>query len=367
MGMTTLFGGAFNQKTVLVTGHSGFKGGWLSLWLTQLGAKVVGYALPPNTRPDFYSSCELDRLMHSNFGDVRDVGHLQKVLETHQPEIIFHLAAQPLVRHSYDEPLETFSSNVMGTANVLEVARRTASVKAVVIVTSDKCYENREWDFAYRENDAMGGWDPYSASKGAAELITASYRRSYFEQEGSAAVVSVRAGNVIGGGDWSQDRLIPDCIRALRDNQRIELRQPDSLRPWQYVLEPLAGYLMLAAKLLRNERTAAAWNFGPLYESSVPVGELVDRLCQSWGGGEWLDVGEDNAKHEAKLLRLDCSLAQGVLGWHPVYDFITGLGETVGWYRQFCTQNGQGARELSLEQLRRYVKEARRQGLVWAV
>lgn len=325
------FGGAFSGRRVLVTGHTGFKGSWLSLWLSLLGADVVGYALPPDTECGIFSLCGLGGRIADLCGDIRDNARLEGVFQAFRPEIVFHLAAQPAVLESYHAPVETFETNLMGTVNVLENIRQTGSVRAGVIVTSDKCYENREHVRGYREEDALGGYDPYSASKGCAELAASAYRRSY-----SLPVATARAGNVVGGGDWTPDRIVPDCIRALRRGEPVGVRNPDAVRPWQFVLEPLYGYLLLAAKLLRDpEKFAGAWNFGPAPESVVPVKELVGQVIELWGGGTWQDRSDPDAAHEAGLLYLDSKKAETSLGWRQRLSLRESLEWTVDWYRHF--------------------------------
>lgn len=329
------FGEAFYQKNVLVTGHTGFKGSWLCVWLGMLGANLTGYALDPAHDRDNFVRCGLSRKMIDLRGDVRDLARLKMAFEAYRPEVVFHLAAQPIVRRSYREPAETFETNVMGTVNVLEAARACGSVKAVVIATSDKCYENRESIWGCREEDPLGGVDPYSASKGCAELVTSAYRNSFFPPEKGKAVVSVRAGNVFGGGDWSEFRLVPDCIRALEENRPIELRSPESVRPWQFVLEPLSGYLLLAAELLCGAPLDGAWNFGPEPEDSVSVQALAELLAKIWGGSARVRcAAEENAPYEAAALSLDCTKAKLLLGWRPRLDLQTALEFTAEGYRR---------------------------------
>ena len=302
---------------VLVTGHTGFKGAWLSAWLAGMGASVTGVALPPETSPNLFDLLGLARDVDSLLRDVRDLEAMQGVFRSAQPEVVFHLAAQALVRRSYADPVQTYATNLMGTVHVLEAARATPSVRAVVNVTSDKCYENRETQHAYRETDAMGGHDPYSSSKGAAELITSAYRRSFFATDGKL-LASARAGNVIGGGDWSEDRLIPDCVRAFSAGRDLVLRDPLAVRPWQHVLEPLAGYLLLAERLAAGEAAAAdAWNFGPDDADSASVGRVVNEIVRLWGGSARWRQDDIAQPHEAHLLRLDVSKARQQLGWRP--------------------------------------------------
>lgn len=345
-------------KRVLLTGHTGFKGSWLSLWLQSMGAQVTGYALPPPTEPSLYEVAGVGQGMAGVIGDVRDLPHLQAVFAEHKPEIVIHMAAQPLVRRSYSEPVETYSTNVMGTVNLLEAVRHAGGVKAVVNVTSDKCYENREWVWGYRENEAMGGYDPYSNSKGCAELVTAAYRNSYFHPDKHAAhgvsVASGRAGNVIGGGDWAEDRLIPDIMRAIAQGAPVRIRNPHAIRPWQHVLEPLSGYLALAQTLYeQGAGNAEGWNFGPDDEDARPVQWIVERLTGSWGeGARWvLDGGEH--PHEAHYLKLDCSKAKSRLGWHPRWHLADALDAIVEWHRGY--REGWDMRELTLRQIGAYM------------
>lgn len=344
-------------KRVLLTGHTGFKGSWLSLWLQSMGAQVVGYALTPPTSPSLFDVAEVGKGMTSITGDIRDLTQLKKVFSQHQPEIVIHMAAQPLVRYSYIEPVETYSTNVMGTVNLLEAVRGTDSVKSVVNVTTDKCYENREWVWGYRENEAMGGYDPYSSSKGCAELVTAAYRNSYFNpdkyQTHGIAIASGRAGNVIGGGDWAEDRLIPDIMRAITQAKPVIIRNPHAIRPWQHVLEPLSGYLVLAQKLYEEGPIfAEGWNFGPNDEDSKPVQWIVEKLTQSWGdGASWiLDVGDH--PHEAHYLKLDCSKAKVRLGWHPRWHLEESLSAIVEWQRAY--RDGNNMHAMTLRQISAY-------------
>jgi CDP-glucose 4,6-dehydratase len=326
---------ALAGRRVLLTGHTGFKGGWLAHWLLRLGAEVHGLALPPDTSPDLFSALRLDRRLASHTtGDVRDPAVVASAFRRVRPEVVFHLAAQPIVLRSYEDPAETFATNVMGTVHVLDGVRATPEVRALVNVTSDKCYENREWVWGYRENDPMGGADPYSASKGAAELVFASYLRSYFAARPDLGAVSVRAGNVIGGGDFARDRIVPDAVRALAEQRRIPVRRPASIRPWQHVLEPLGGYLLLAARLASYPKgLSGGWNFGPRPDNARPVAELVAEIVRAWGQGGWDDVSRGDAPHEAHFLRLDVTQAAARLGWAPRWDLRRTIEATVGWYR----------------------------------
>jgi CDP-glucose 4,6-dehydratase len=347
----------WNGKRVLLTGHTGFKGSWLSLWLQSMGAQVVGYALAPPTSPSLFEVTQVSNGMVSIIGDIRDLEHLRAVFVEHRPEIVIHMAAQPLVRYSYVEPVETYSTNVMGTVNLLEAVRSAGSVKAVVNVTTDKCYENREWAWGYRENEAMGGFDPYSSSKGCAELVTAAYRNSYFHPDKylthGVAIASGRAGNVIGGGDWAEDRLIPDIMRAITQNKPVNIRNPHATRPWQHVLEPLSGYLVLAQKLFEEGATyAEGWNFGPNDEDAKPVQWIVEKLTSAWGeNASWtLDGGEH--PHEAHYLKLDCSKAKARLDWHPRWHLEDALGAIIEWHRAY--RDLEDMKTFTLRQITRY-------------
>lgn len=355
------FGGAFGGRKVLLTGHTGFKGSWLALWLQQLGAEVVGLALPPDTQPSHWDLLKLGIEEHQF--DIRDYAAVEKMVAQVQPEIVFHLAAQPLVRRSYADPLTTWSTNVQGTAHVLEACRHTASVRAIVAVTTDKCYENQEWLWGYRENDRLGGHDPYSASKAGAELVAASYRKSYFSREDSPLLATARAGNVIGGGDWSQDRLIPDLVRASSRGESVEIRSPNATRPWQHVLESLSGYLLLGQRLLeRQPGFDEAWNFGPDESGNQPVSAVLSRLTQSWGELRWHVTGAPQP-HEAGLLQLDSTKARTLLQWLPVWGLDEGLRQTANWYRAY----GEKGDVISRQQLADYVAAARAKNLGWAV
>jgi CDP-glucose 4,6-dehydratase len=363
--MKESFGRVYSGKRVLITGHTGFKGSWLALWLSQMGAKVIGYALLPSTSPSHINLLHIDCL--SVTGDIRDDGKLHNVIRKEQPEIIFHLAAQSLVRRSYQEPVDTLDTNVMGTVKLLETCRRSPSVKAVVVVTSDKCYENREWLWGYRENDTLGGYDPYSASKACAELVTSSYRHSFFPVDKyghhhSILLASARAGNVIGGGDWAEDRLIPDIARAVSKNEAVFIRNPDSVRPWQHVLEPLSGYLMLGQKLLQGEpEFADAWNFGPGEDGNLKVEMLVKQLTQYWNGIDYRLSSVSPGLHEANSLQLDCSKARIKLHWRPVWDINKALEMTGIWYDRFYRSED----VISEQQLTEYVHTAERKNIEW--
>ncbi|KAA3651194.1 MAG: CDP-glucose 4,6-dehydratase [Proteobacteria bacterium] len=357
--MLELIRNAFAGRRVFLTGHTGFKGSWLSLWLKHLGAEVHGYALPPDTTPDLFTLAAIDQHVDSHFGDIRDPEALRAAMIRARPDIVLHLAAQPLVRLSYREPVATFATNVMGTAHLLEAVRATGSVRAVLVVSSDKCYDNRAGKLppaGFRETDAMGGADPYSASKGCTELVVESWRASFFPperlSEHGVAVASARAGNVIGGGDWAEDRLIPDMIRAFAQDQSALIRNPAAVRPWQHVLEPLWGYLLLTARLLQHDPAdATGWNFGPDNRDALPVAEVADALCHHWGDtARWhTDAPAANVLHEAAQLRLDCTQARTRLGWQPVCPLPDALARTAQWYRE--VQHGADAAALCLTQI----------------
>ena len=338
----------WQNRRVLVTGHTGFKGGWLSLWLAARGARVHGFALDPPTTPSFHQACGVAGVVADDRrGDLSDRSALDDCLTAARPEVVFHLAAQPLVRHSYREPLETFDANVMGTARLLEAARRCDAVRAVVVVTTDKVYDNREWDWAYRETEPLGGADPYSASKACAELVCESYRRSFLAA-GGIRLATARAGNVIGGGDWAADRLVPDFLRAVTAGEPLAIRAPRSVRPWQHVLEPLAGYLLLAERLLESDRFAEAWNFGPCEDDARQVGDVVDELCRLVPGARWHRDGADHP-HEAGMLRLDSTKARQRLGWRPRWGLEEALARTIDWHRAW--QGGADMAAVSLAQI----------------
>ena len=333
--MRKLFNNVFEGKTVLITGHTGFKGSWLSIWLTELGANVIGYALEPYTANDIFVVAGVDRKIKSNIGDIRDYDKLKGVFNKYRPEIVFHLAAQPLVRLSYAQPRLTYDTNVGGTVNLLECCRAGDSVKVIINVTSDKCYDNKEWMWGYRENDPVGGHDPYSSSKACSEIITAAYRSSFFNVN-KKSLSSVRAGNVIGGGDWREDRLVPDCIRALKKGEPVGIRSPRSVRPWQHVLEPLSGYLLLASRMCESgEKYSGAWNFGPYYGSVITVEELTKKLIGYWGSGQYKDLSGQLSQepHEAGLLTLDISKAIHQLNWAPMLNVSEAVEYTVNWYK----------------------------------
>ena len=345
-------------KKVLLTGHTGFKGSWLSIWLQSMSAQVVGYALAPPTKPSLFELAYVAKGMTSIIGDIRDIPHLHRVFDEFQPEIVIHMAAQSLVRYSYLQPVETYSINVMGIVNLLEAVRVTKSVKAVVNVTSDKCYENREWAWGYRENEAMGGFDPYSSSKGCAELVTAAYRNSYFNsakyRDHGVAIASARAGNVIGGGDWAEDRLIPDVMRAISEAKPVNIRNPHAIRPWQHVLDPLSGYLLLAEKLYTEGASyAEGWNFGPNEQDVKHVQWIVEKLTQSWGEGASWELDGGDHPHEAHYLKLDCSKAKSRLDWSSRWSLAKALEKIVEWHHR--ERKGENLRSVTLAQINDYL------------
>ena len=343
---------AYQGRRVFVTGDTGFKGSWLCVALRELGAEVSGYALPAAQERDQFAVARLDQLVHHTDGDVRDAASLQRSMSQASPQVVFHLAAQPIVRDSYSDPKTTFDTNIGGTVNVLEAVRCSAHVRALVVVTSDKCYRNNEWTWGYRENDALGGSDPYSASKAAAELVFSAYATSFFRREDLGAA-TVRAGNVIGGGDWSPHRIVPDCIRALEAGNPIILRNPESTRPWQHVLEPVSGYLLLGARLLQDpDRHGGAWNFGPRAERARTVRELAEQIISTWGAGRISIEKNPGAPHEAGLLQLNCDKARIELGWEATWDFATAATETARWYRRFAS--GESPLDLTRDQIHRY-------------
>lgn len=367
-----MFANVYQNKVVLVTGHTGFKGSWLCQWLLRLGAKVHGYALDPQPHETLYDQLGLSaRLESDTRGDVRNLQKLRDTIQNVKPDAIFHLAAQPLVRHSFDVPIETFEINVLGTANLLESIRTLDHPCSAVIVTTDKCYENREWLYAYREEDAMGGYDPYSASKGCAELVVASYRQSFFSTNSRQRIASARAGNVIGGGDWAKDRIVPDVFRALSRRESIPVRNKHATRPWQHVLEPISGYLWLAANLMLETRHApasinqlcSAFNFGPTLHSNRTVADVVQAIL-AHTGGNWTDRSDANASHEASKLNLAIDKAFHLLGWSPSWSFDETIEQTVKWYQQVGESNS--ANEFTLEQIGHYEQSAQNANRLWA-
>lgn len=356
----------YKGKTVLLTGHTGFKGSWMAEWLLSLGAKVVGAALEPLDDPSLFDQLKLKDRMEHNILDIREAASLAVLVHEVQPDVVFHLAAQPLVRYSYEFPIETFDTNVMGTVHMLDALRQLEKTCEAIIITTDKCYENKEIDRPYFEDDPMGGYDPYSASKGAAELIVSSYRRSFFHPDAfgkthAISVASARAGNVIGGGDWALDRIVPDCMRTLKKGEIIPVRNPKATRPWQHVLEPLGGYLSLGMKLAEKQGTSewknccSGFNFGPDPESNRSVGELVEQVLLSWPG-EWVDQSDPNAVHEAGLLNLAIEKADQLLGWKPAWKFETAIERTVQWYRS-VSEETETAHELTRRQIAEYTDD----------
>jgi CDP-glucose 4,6-dehydratase len=356
MGINTILKEFYKGKTVLITGASGFKGSWLAYWLTELDAKVIGYSFPPLTEEDHFNLLNLNYKITHIEADILNLKKLNEVFDRYQPEIVFHLAAQALVRFSYDEPKLTFDTNVTGSVNVLEVVRATKSVKSIVYITSDKAYKNKEWTWGYRENDELGGHDPYSASKAAAEILFSSYKDSFFSKNDSIGVGSVRAGNVIGGGDWALDRIIPDCIKSLRIDNPIKIRNPHATRPWQHVLEPLSGYLLLGIRLYEDpNKYSGAWNFGPDIKSIRTVKELADKVVSIFGKGE-IDLQYDkNASHEASILHLNCDKSNTKLSWYPTWGFDATIERTVNWYIGYL--NGENPQNLTLRDIDEFLKE----------
>lgn len=358
MANIDLYNGFYHGKRVLVTGHTGFKGSWLSIWLHELGAEVIGVALEPSTPKDnFVLSGIGSKIKVDLRADIRDAAAMRRIFDEYQPEIVFHLAAQPLVRLSYDEPVDTWQTNVMGTINVMEAFRHCKSAKVAVMITTDKCYENREQNHAYTEDEPMGGYDPYSSSKGACEIAISSWRRSFMHPDKYAehgkAIASVRAGNVIGGGDWAKDRIIPDCIRAIEAGQPIAIRNCHAVRPWQHVLEPLSGYMLLAQKMWEEPTSyCEGWNFGPKMDAVVPVWDVATMLTKAYGKGELLDQTDSNAVHEANLLMLDITKAKARLGWKPRLNTREAIELTVDWYKRYRTED---AYQISVKEIEKFI------------
>ena len=345
----------WKDKKVFLTGHTGFKGSWLSLWLQNMGALVKGFSLDVNTSPSLFKQANVAEQMESEIGDIRNLEQLTKSMVSFSPDILIHMAAQPLVRLSYQEPVDTYTTNVIGTVNVLEAARKCSNLKAIVSVTTDKCYENKEWEWGYRENESMGGHDPYSSSKGCAELVTSAYRRSFFSSKNTASLASARAGNVIGGGDWAEDRLIPDILKAFENTESVVIRNPLSTRPWQHVLEPLSGYLVLAQELFLNgDEFAEAWNFGPKDEDCKPVNWILNQMVESWGGNASWSLDKKNNPHEAGFLKLDCSKASNRLKWNPKWSLQQTLKLIVGWHQIYI--NGGDLKAECLKEINSYIK-----------
>ena len=342
-------------KKVFLTGHTGFKGSWTSLWLQEMGALVKGYSLDVNTIPSLFLKARVSEDMESEIGDIRNLEKLTKSMVSFNPDILIHMAAQPLVRLSYEEPVETYTTNVIGTVNVLEAARKCSALKAIVSVTTDKCYENKEWEWGYRENEPMGGYDPYSSSKGCAELVTSAYRRSFFNSKNSASLASARAGNVIGGGDWAKDRLIPDILRAFEKSKPVIVRNPLSTRPWQHVLEPISGYMVLAQSLyLEGNKFAEAWNFGPKDEDCKSVSWILDQMVQNWGKKASWELDKNNNHHEAGFLKLDCSKASKKLKWNPKWDLKHTIKSIVEWHELYI--DGADIKKQCLKEINNYSK-----------
>lgn len=358
------FSNCYKGKKVLITGHTGFKGSWLAIWLKELGATVYGYALPPTSDMDNFVRCNLETQIHHCEGDVRDLKKLTQYFNSVQPDIAFHLAAQPLVLLSYQDPYTTFETNMMGTVNFFEAVRSTSSVKAAINVTTDKCYDNKEWIWGYRENDPMGGKDPYSASKGCSELITASYQNSFFLEEGSCNIASARAGNVIGGGDWAEDRIIPDFFRSIKSGQELFIRNAHATRPWQHVLEPLSGYLNLGQKLLNEGKSfTGGWNFGPSDIENFSVGNLIEAMIANLGSGSYSAPDLKDKKHEAYLLKLDISKAANVLNWRPALTFEETVEFTVKGYQS--DMNGINIYQDRVSQIRLFTDKAIENKIKW--
>ena len=352
-----LFNDFYRGRKVLITGHTGFKGSWLSILLTWLGAEVYGYALDPPTEPSLYELASVDDLLSSTIGDIRNYDLLLNTLKEVKPEVIIHMAAQPLVKESYRNPRETFEINVMGTVNLLDAVRQIPGVRAILNVTSDKCYENKEWHWGYRENEPMGGYDPYSNSKGCSELVTSSFRNSFYNPKTYSnhglALATGRAGNVLGGGDWAEDRLVPDFIRAIMRGEELKIRSPYAIRPWQHVLEPLSGYLLLCEKLYSwGPDFAEAWNFGADDDDSKNVEWITQRICELWGKNAAYKIDKEPQPHEASYLKLDCTKAKTLLGWHPQWDIETTLKMLVDWYKAY--QSKSDLRQISINQIEQY-------------
>jgi CDP-glucose 4,6-dehydratase len=352
--MTTIDKDFWQGKRVFLTGHTGFKGSWLSLWLFSLGAMVRGYSLNPPTTPSLFNEAKIDSLIDSYIGDIRDQDTLHKSMVSFNPDILIHMAAQPLVRYSYNEPIETYEVNVIGTAKVLEVARSCSNLKAIVNITTDKCYENDGRTEGYKENDPMGGYDPYSSSKSCAELVTSSYRRSFLQEQG-IGLASVRAGNVIGGGDWADDRLIPDILRSFEKNKPVIIRNPKATRPWQHVLEPLSGYLVLAQKLYKDQKEyAEGWNFGPNEQDVKPVDWILDKMIDSWPNSSW-KLDESSNPHEAGFLKLDISKSKSKLDWNPVWELSHTLERIISWHKAWL--NKENMQIVCLTEIKIYMKK----------
>ena len=372
LSLEHLFNGIFKNKTVFVTGHTGFIGSWLVLWLQSLDARVIGYSLEPPTKPSLFETLGLENEITHIIGDIQDKQNLSDNIEKHKPEIVIHLAAQPLVRVSYEDPVETFRTNILGTVNILDSIRKLDYVKACVVMTSDKCYQNLDANRFHKETDPLGGSDPYSASKGAAEIITNSYRNSFFNVEKNhdkiTGIATVRAGNVIGGGDWARDRIIPDCIRALTTDKQIMVRNPSSIRPWQFVLEPISGILWLGSKLYtKPEKYSEAWNLGPNQVNNITVEKVVQNTIKIWNEGDWVDMSKDSKDQpsESISLLLDSTKALNSLEWKTIYSFETAINETISWYKSYYNNNA-SMKELSIHQIEQYCKTAEQMNITWA-
>jgi CDP-glucose 4,6-dehydratase len=349
----------WQNKKVLITGHTGFKGSWLSFWLIKMGANVLGFSLPPDSEPSLFVQLKLQTDLEHHLGDIRDIHAITKVFTTFKPDIVFHLAAQPLVRESFRLPVDTWQTNVLGTINVLEMLKSSEQQCAAVFITTDKCYENREWEYGYRENDPLGGYDPYSSSKAGAEIAIASWRRSFF-QASPVMIASARAGNVIGGGDWAKDRIVPDAMRSLQKGQPIPVRNPQATRPWQHVLEPLWGYMILAEKLYSSKGNpnlfTTSFNFGPNLSSNQKVSTLVKEILRHWDG-QWIDCSDPSSPHEAGKLNLVIDKSFHILDWQPVWDFKTTVKNLVNWYRSSTELNSSELRDLTLSQIKNYEQD----------
>jgi CDP-glucose 4,6-dehydratase len=355
-----MFKDVYKDTSVFITGHTGFKGSWLSLWLTEIGAKVSGYSLSPKTTPNHWDLLNLS--VNDLRGDIRDLEALSDAILVAQPEIVFHLAAQPLVRQSYADPVDTWSTNVTGTVNLLEACRKCDSVKSIVIITTDKVYDNKEWSWGYRETDRLGGYDPYSASKAASELVVDSYRKSFFKDENGVLIASARAGNVIGGGDWSENRIIPDIVRSIKNKTPLLIRSPNSTRPWQHVLDCLSGYLLVGQQLLeRNKQSSTAWNFGPTSSDNRMVIDILGMLEKEWSEVKWV-IKKNEDLHEAGVLYLDSSRANKFLQWQPVWSLENTIKQTADWYKQFLSQET----VISKQQLDGFIAEAKIQSVIWS-